>query len=77
MSKISVNCEWCQGLFTARIADRKRGWARFCSKTCKAKEQEKRTGQNRAYQQNLPDRLGHMEDIDHEGGGWDAHKDIR
>jgi hypothetical protein len=29
----------------ARIADRKRGWGKFCSKSCKAVVQEKRTGQ--------------------------------
>ena len=38
-------CKWCKKEFTARTADRKRGWARFCSKHCKAMEQEKRTGQ--------------------------------
>jgi len=39
----------CGKVFTARIADRKRGWARFCSKSCKATKQEQRTGQHRAY----------------------------
>ena len=33
----------------ARVADRKRGWGKFCSKSCKAKEQENRTGQYRSY----------------------------
>jgi hypothetical protein len=32
-----------------RTADVKRGWGKFYSKSCKAKEQEKRTGQNAAY----------------------------
>lgn len=35
--------------FTARVADRKRGWGKFCSKACKAVVQEKRTGQHAAY----------------------------
>lgn len=35
----------CQKLFQARTADVKRGWAKFCSKSCKAIEQEGRTGQ--------------------------------
>ncbi|MFY2088356.1 hypothetical protein ACOTDN_17975 [Achromobacter xylosoxidans] len=42
-------CQACGGTFTARTADRKRGWARFCSKSCKARKQEARTGQHRAY----------------------------
>ena len=36
-------------MFTARVADRKRGWAKYCSKSCKAKEQESRTGQYEDY----------------------------
>jgi hypothetical protein len=38
-------CEYCQSPMTVRSADVKRGWGRFCSKACKAKEQEARTGQ--------------------------------
>ena len=38
-------CKQCGDDFSARVADRKRGWARFCSKSCKAKHQENRTGQ--------------------------------
>lgn len=47
MATIQVNCEnpKCGTLFPAREADRKRGWARFCSKSCKAVVQEKKTGQ--------------------------------
>lgn len=39
----------CGNLFTARVSDRKRGWARFCSKSCKAVRQEQRTGQHHAF----------------------------
>lgn len=40
MSKfVSVKCDQCGEIFEARVADRKRGWARFCSKSCKAKRQ--------------------------------------
>ena len=42
-------CANCGDPFEARVADRKRGWARFCSKSCKAIKQEKRTGQYGAY----------------------------
>ena len=32
----TYNCDHCNAAFTARTADRARGWARFCSKACKA-----------------------------------------
>lgn len=31
-----VTCKCCPDKFIARIADRKRGWAQFCSKSCAA-----------------------------------------
>lgn len=37
---VQVACAWCAGSFTARTADRKRGWAKFCSKSCKASKQQ-------------------------------------
>lgn len=43
--KVEVKCERCKTPFLARVADRKRGWGRFCSKSCKAVRQEQRTGQ--------------------------------
>lgn len=46
---VQVHCKCCKSEFTARVADRKRGWARFCSKRCKAIEQERRTGQFKRY----------------------------
>lgn len=45
MNTVEVNCKQCDEPFAARVADRKRGWARFCSKRCKARHQEKHTGQ--------------------------------
>lgn len=42
--------ERCGKTFRARTADVKRGWARFCSKSCKAAEQESRTHQHWAHQ---------------------------
>lgn len=45
----SYSCRRCGDPFIARVADRNRGWARFCSKSCKAKEQESRTGQNAKF----------------------------
>ena len=35
-AKAEYTCACCQAVFTARVADRKRGWARYCSKRCKA-----------------------------------------
>lgn len=43
-AKIEVKCKCCKAPFMARVADRKRGWARFCSKSCKAVRQTQRTG---------------------------------
>ena len=53
-TKVQVKCKWCKEEFEARVADRKRGWAKYCSKSCKAKDQEKITGQYRAYLNNQP-----------------------
>lgn len=35
-TKIFVQCKNCKGGFVAKKANRKRGWAKFCSKSCKA-----------------------------------------
>ena len=51
-----------------RVADRKRGWGLFFSKSCKAREQEGRTGQYAAY-------MRRNNEIDYEQG-WDAHKNM-
>lgn len=42
---VEVKCKNCRKPFLAREVDRKRGWGKFCSKSCKAAKQEKRTGQ--------------------------------
>lgn len=34
--KIERKCACCGEAFIARVADVNRGWARFCSKSCKA-----------------------------------------
>ena len=45
--KVDVVCKnkRCKKVFQAREADVKRGWGKFCCKSCKAIEQEGRTGQ--------------------------------
>lgn len=40
--KVQVNCKTCKQPFMARVADRKRGWGKFCSKSCKAVKQTQR-----------------------------------
>lgn len=42
-------CGNCNTAFSARQADVNRGWALFCSKTCKAQKQERRTHANHNY----------------------------
>jgi hypothetical protein len=42
-------CKNCRDPFQARAADVRRGWALYCSKSCKAVKQEQHTGQHRAY----------------------------
>lgn len=44
-----VACKYCGNTFSARQADINRGWAKFCSKSCKAKDQTKRTGISGAH----------------------------
>jgi endogenous inhibitor of DNA gyrase (YacG/DUF329 family) len=38
-SMTQVACQRCKKPFMARVADRNRGWGRFCSKSCKAVKQ--------------------------------------
>ncbi|HBV3528332.1 TPA: hypothetical protein ACHV9Z_005252 [Klebsiella pneumoniae] len=33
---VEVTCKCCPDKFMARVSDRKRGWAQFCSKSCAA-----------------------------------------
>jgi len=47
---VKVKCACgCGTEFEARVADRKRGWGKFATKSCKAKAQERRTHQHRDY----------------------------
>ena len=38
--QLEYQCRNCQKPFTARVADRARGWAQYCSKACKQVTQE-------------------------------------
>jgi uncharacterized cysteine cluster protein YcgN (CxxCxxCC family) len=50
---VECKCKSCGKPFMARVADRNRGWANFCSKSCKAIEQEQKTHQCRNYYRGL------------------------
>lgn len=61
-SKVEVKCKQCQEPFMARVADRKRGWGKFCSKSCKAKGQTNSKGnQHKTYRKTYED---YSEDVD-------------
>ena len=49
VAMVTIQCKNCKDTCTVRVADRKRGWGKFCSKRCKAINQEKRTGQYQDY----------------------------
>jgi endogenous inhibitor of DNA gyrase (YacG/DUF329 family) len=68
-SMTTVNCKWCKNNFQARSADVKRGWGIFCSKQCKAMEQESRTGQYA----NLRNTANRSESYYFDERGWDDH----
>lgn len=63
MQEITCKCG-CGKKKEVRVSDVKRGWGKFYSKSCKAKWQERRNGQHKAFLQgrgvsNLhPERLG-------------------
>lgn len=72
MTTSEYSCKSCKKLFTARTADRARGWALYCSKSCKAIKQEARTGQ---YRESLNERMND-EALYTVQSGWDEHKDF-
>lgn len=65
----------CRAPFTARTADRARGWARFCSKSCKAADQTRRTGYA-GPGTGGGDGYHGPETFDDFREGWDEHKGI-
>lgn len=71
-STITVKCNWCKKEFKARTADIKRGWGKYCSKSCKASDQECKTnGQYRKLQNsyNNFDQHGHIFAMGEDGHG--------
>lgn len=75
-------CKNCGAPFQARTADVKRGWAKFCSKSCKAIKQEQRTGQCAAFRkahQKHDDRydidISEMDYGASDGGGYETFRE--
>lgn len=67
---VERKCKCCGNRFMARKADVDRGWARFCSKSCKATQQTRKTGVGRGGKM-----LGYQGGFD--GGNFDntEHQD--
>lgn len=63
---IECKCAVCGEKFIARVVDRKRGWAKCCSKSCAAKRSNALTGKYERYLacQRKINNLGY-EDIDY------------
>lgn len=65
---VQVSCG-CGARFTARAADRARGWARSCSKSCAAKRRERRPCVRVLPPRVLPPRGRKGSDLQREFGG--------
>jgi len=48
-----VKCENCSEIFHARVADRKRGWGKYCSKSCKATAQTRNKNYRKGRKNNF------------------------
>lgn len=44
ITKVEKRCKTCKCVFYPKVTDVQRGWGKFCSKSCKAIEQTRRTG---------------------------------
>lgn len=88
---IEVTCKCCPDKFIAKVADRKRGWAQFCSKSCAAywKTYGKRRGHQSIEMREAALLRNNIERIKRDEsrgeprefvyvngfGAWDDHKD--
>ncbi len=68
-------CARCGEMFTARVADRKRGWARFCSKSCKAIKQMHSMPARPARPHYISNEQMNAVALHDATAGWDDHKD--
>ena len=70
---VDKNCKHCGKAIKVRQADLNRGWGKFCSKSCKAKRQEQKTGQYSRYLNRQFSTSRVDDSIDDFDGSWDAH----
>lgn len=70
-SMTTVTCvnRTCGKLFQARTADIKRGWGKFCDKSCKATVQERRTHQHAQFMERREQRYEDGYDEEMEAAG--------
>jgi hypothetical protein len=75
MTEVTCKCG-CGRKKAVRTADVKRGWGKFYSKSCKAKHQERRTGQYKRLlnEGGEPAMTDHEQALSDSEEGWDAHK---
>jgi len=62
MTTITCKCG-CNRTKEVRTSDVKRGWGKFYSKSCKARHQEQRTGQHKAFQRRQANRQNCQDDF--------------
>jgi len=67
---VKKKCECCGSPISVRAADVARGWGKYCSKSCKATKQEKRTGQYKAYREGRGVSNLHPERLKTGGNMW-------
>lgn len=90
----TINCKGpsCTNTKEVRTSDLARGWGLFCSKTCKAKEQQERANEHRTPQrrgglrmfttETAEQRRQRLEDEAFDAGlvadeaGWDGHENV-
>ena len=75
---VEVICKCgCGRKKAVRTADIKRGWGLFFDKSCKAREQERRTGQHKAHLKGgglTREESDHNYAMNAQEAGWDGHK---
>jgi hypothetical protein len=67
----------CRCKFLARAIDVRRGWGKFCSKSCKARKQTRRTGVYGPYSQQDPRSIREMVVSEPRGSFLGSELDIR
>lgn len=71
----TVECKChCGATFTARVADRKRGWAKSCSKSCAATKSNRETGKYHRHRASVERETYGYDPRDDDDMSWDAHK---